>query len=148
MSSQYLGKAIVSTIALFALWFTAVAVYKYYGYSSLNSRTMANEVSWSVKEINDEKYFLEAHYRYRIEGKEYTGSSVVSDFPYRNSYAAEQAIKENDAKRWTVWYDKNDNGYSALQKNYPAKDVVYAAIMWGLALYFTWLCNYVAKKQL
>lgn len=139
--------ALVITIGLFAVWFSGVAAYKYYGYSKLNSRTMAKEIAWSIKEINDEKYYPEAHYRYVVDGKEYEGDTVLSDFPYRNSWATQQANKENDAKRWAVWYDISDNGYSSLVKQYPTKEMAYAAIMWALVFYFMWLSHYVTKKQ-
>lgn len=144
---NYIPMALLVTITLISFWFTGSAACKYYHYNKLNTRTYTTDISWSVIEVNDERFLLNAHYHYTLAGKTYEGHTTFSHLPYRNKEGADHAIKEYDAKRWPVWYDKMDNGHSSLEKRHPTKEVVYAVIMWGLVVYFIWFVKFAVKKQ-
>lgn len=139
--------ALIITIGLVSLWFTGNALYMLYGYSKLNSQTPAENIEWSVKELTDEQFILEGHFDYKVDEKNYHGDTRFSGNPYRNKWGANEAIKNNQNRKWNVWYDKKDPDYSSLQKNYPYKELIYSIVLWGLVGYFIWL-GYYANRQI
>lgn len=147
MKSNTIFMALIITIGLVSLWFTGNALYKLYGYNKLNSQILADNIQWSIKEVTDEQFIVEAHYEYKVNGKSYTGDTVFSNHPHRNKWGANEAIKDNQKGKWKVWYDKNDPDYSSLQKNYPYKELIYSVVLWGLVAYFIWL-GYYTNRQL
>jgi len=145
MHKNVVWQAFLTLISAIALWYTIAALYSYYSYSHLKIQIPASHVEWHIIEKSEEHYLLEASYEIEFKTKFYAGSTRFADEPYRNQWAAEQAIKEYRGKKWKVWFDPQNPQYSSLQKNFPLKESVSAIFLWGLILYFLWLGFYVKK---
>ncbi|MGK5594795.1 MAG: hypothetical protein ACSNEK_05485 [Parachlamydiaceae bacterium] len=130
--------ALIFVITAIVLFYVGNAFYKVYQYNRLKETTSVTEISWRVKPESDEHYYLEASYSYLVEGKAYQGETVLAGSPYRNAWAANQALKEISPQYHYVWYDPDTPSFSNLEKNFPSKAVIYAAIMFVILNYFAW----------
>lgn len=128
----------VVLMACIVFAYVGIAAYKFYQYYRLTDKAAIESISWSVKPETDERFRLQGAYEYTVDGKKYHGTTLLQDTPYRNSWAAEQAIKETQPNYKTVWYDYSDPSVSNLEKNFPTKDIVYAAILFAILNYFVW----------
>lgn len=98
-------------------------------YARLTGTTIAKEARFDVENLN-ERYKLITHYKV---GSKYFDSTYEPYF--LNEWAAEQA-----GKKWLenprVYVDADDVTYSALQKTFPIKQLVYTLILLSLGGYF------------
>lgn len=145
MHKNLVWQAFLFVIFAATLWYTISALYSYYSYSHLNSQTSPSTINWEVVEKSEENYFLKTSYSFNYKGNLYRGSTTWSQDTYRNQWAAEQGLKESSSQQWKVWFDNLDPHHSSLQKNFPLKECISAAFLWGLSLYFLWIGFYVAK---
>lgn len=128
------------------LWFFVQFCVKMVPYVKLSHRVDAHVESFSVKEVAYEKYAVEAHYRYLVQGNEYKKDYVFTTPVFLNRLAAENHISKNwSLKEWGVWYSDSDPSYSSLQKLFPFKFLFNTCLSIGILFYFVWLRNYVAK---
>lgn len=135
----------LASVGILVMWFSGALLYKLYNYSVLTASTQTVELQWSVKEISDESYILEARYSYVVKGEKKRGAASLYDMPYWNAWAAEKAIAEFSSKPWKVWYSPSNSDYSTLQKKFPLKECISTGVLWLLFIYFTWLGFYVAR---
>lgn len=145
MHKNLFWQAFLVVVFSVALWHTGIALYSYYHYAHLKAKIAVTSIDWQIEEKSDENYFLKAFYQYDFRGKSFSGNTVFSEDAYRNHWAAEQAIKEFSSENWKVWFDPQDPAYSSLQKKFPFKEWVSAAILWALTLYFLWLGYYITR---
>lgn len=145
MHKNYVWQAFLIVVFAATLWYTIVAIYSYYSYSYLKATTNPTKIDWEIVQESDEDYLTKALYHYDFKDKSYVGSTIFKHTPYRNHWAAEQAIKEFSSRQWTIWFDPFNPHKSSLEKNFPFKEVISAIFLWGLVLYFLWLGFYVAK---
>lgn len=145
MQKQTVWLALIATLTLIVLWYSGVFIYRYYNYLKLSSRAPAKEITWTVEPRTDEQYLLKANYAFAVNGQTYTGTSTIEDRGYWNAYAAEKGVEEFSKKKWIIWYNSRDPSYSSLQKYFPLKECVSAAIMWAIVFYFLWLGYYSSR---
>jgi len=145
MHSNLIWRAFLCVLFMITLWYSGVAVYRYYSYIRLDEQTFASSVEWRVKELAGDEYILAAAYSYQVDHEPYSGHYDWVDDIYRNEYAAEQQLQEFSSQKWRVWVDSNSPSYSSLQKNIPFKECISAMVLWGILLYFLWLGYYIAK---
>lgn len=134
-------------VAIFAgaLWFTGKAVIDFYFYRQLDRRTAVSTIDWSIKEISQDHFILNARYTYGVNGTTYQGTNEVESLTYRNRWAAEDGRKAALLKDWEIWYSARKPNYSSLRKNFPFKEVFSAVILWGIVIYLYTLQIYVTK---
>lgn len=145
MQKNTVWLALIVTLTMIVLWYSGKFIYHYYEYMQLSSRAPATEMQWSITAKNNENYLPKANYTFTANGKTYHGSAILEDRGYWNEFAAKQAIQEFTNKKWGIWYNSSDPNISALQKHFPLKDAVSAAIMWTIVFYFVWLGYYSAR---
>ena len=145
MHKNIFWQAFLVVIFVITVWYTVAALYSYYFYSHLSIEKNALAIEWKVEKKSDDIYFLNAFYRFDFEGKVYFGNRVLTEEPYRNTWAAQEAIKEFTDRQWKVWFDPQNPARSSLQKTFPFKECLSAVFLWGLLFYFLWLGFYVAK---
>lgn len=146
-SSARLLAIFLILISLLVLGYVGVALYRVYSFNRLSAGAPLEQVDWSVKAINDEKYQLLAHYKFQVNSKLYYGETLLSE-RYRNEWAAEQGKKELSLQYQTVWYDPADPNHSSIEKAFPTKNVIYAAILFVLLNYFVWGGYFYTKRVL
>lgn len=145
MHKNYLWQAFLTVIVAATLWYTISAIYAYYSYSHLKAQTSLSALDWEIIHESDEDFPVKAVYTFEFKDKSYPGSTTFTDIPYRNQWAAEQAIKDLSGRQWKVWFDPHNPHHSSLEKSFPFKEIISAIFLWGLILYFLWLGFYVAK---
>lgn len=135
----------LTIVAAAVCWKSAVAIYRLYGYYRLTAQTEAHFTNWSVVPLSQESYVLKTHYRFQVGQQSYEGDYLFSDRPYLNAWGAEQEIKRGRPSRGIVWYSARNPLISSLQKTFPLKESLSAALLWGLFCYFIWLGYYVTS---
>lgn len=143
---RYVWNGLLIAMLLVAIWFSVKSLYHFYEYLSLSDQTYAKSTQWSVREISDERYLLEADYQYDVSGATHKGHTLLDDPSFRNRWAAEQMIPQYSAKQWDVWYASKNPEYSTLQKGFSLKESISAMLLWGVLVYFVWLRYYYAAK--
>lgn len=147
MHKNTFWRAFLAVVFATTLWYTVVAIHSYYSYSHLKTQAAPSAIEWDVEEKSEEDYLVKAMYRFEFNGKSYPGMTSFADTPYRNQWAAEEALKELSNKHWKIWFDPQNPHHSSLQKNFPFKECISAIFLWGLILYFLWLGFYVTKYK-
>ncbi|KAF3362686.1 hypothetical protein PHSC3_000926 [Chlamydiales bacterium STE3] len=130
--------ALLIIITCIVLAFVGKAVYGVHRFNRLKESAPLESISWTVKPESDERYRLFAIYHFKVDDQQYQGTTLLSGAPFRNAWAAEQAKKELAPQYRTVWYDPADPHFSSIEKNFPTKNVAYAAILFALLNYFVW----------
>lgn len=138
-------KILFGIFILIALWFTSYALHDVYTYARLYAEAPATSVILSVKEVTDERYHLQARYTFTASNTMYSGETLLTSPPYRNGWAAKQAISEYKNHAWKVWYSPQNPQHSSLQKSFPFKECLSALILWGLLFYSIGLKKYVIR---
>lgn len=145
MQKNTVWMALIATLTLIVLWYSGVFIYRYYNYIRLGAKAPAKEITWTVEPLTDEHYLLRGNYSFNAKNQVFKGSSVVEERGYWNRYSAEKGVEEFSQKKWNIWYNPSDPTYSSLQKNFPLKECVSAAIMWAIVFYFLWLGYYSTR---
>ena len=145
MNKNFVWLGFLGIVALTTLWYSGIAAYRYYHYSTLNTSTPASTVTWTINAHSENAYTLTGSYHFEAQGKAYTGATEFSNQISINRYAAEQSSREHAAQRWKVWFNSANPEHSSLQKRFPFKECTYAIVLWGLLLYFLWLGYYVER---
>lgn len=152
-NSLFSGFLVVLAIA--ALAYSVIALYKYYNYIRLNDEATPSSIEWSVhveKKIWpfnlfwDDTYRIQGDYNFEAEDKMWHGTTQFKE-KYLNEWAAKKAIEANKEKSRRIWYNGNKKNHSTLQKKFPLKECVSAGVLWALFLYFLWLGFYVANYR-
>jgi hypothetical protein len=145
MHKNYFWQAFLIVVFAVTLWYTTTAITAYYSYSHFNSQTDLSALNWEVVKESEEDFVTKAVYTFEFHDKSYPGTTTLKDTPYRNHWAAEQAVKELSKRHWKVWFDPQNPDYSSLEKSFPFKATFSAIFLWGLILYFLFLGFYVTK---
>lgn len=145
MHKNPLFLAFLGLVSLAFLWFAAASGYKLYLYHSLDRSTAADVNLWRIERLSDEEFLVSATYTYTIQGNVYTGKTTFHDWPFRNPWAAEEAIKTRKQEKWSAWYSSSDFSYSSLEKSFPLKQCLSTGLLGALLLYFLWLSFYIPK---
>lgn len=145
MHKNLIWQAFLLFILATSLWYSAIALYRYYNYSHLEARTTVSSINWEIEEQTEEKFIVKGNYSFEFKGRSYSGTAIPNDINYWNRWSAEQGVKELSSKKWQTWFDPQNPHHSSLQKNFPLKECITAIFMWGLLLYFLWLGFYVTK---
>ncbi len=145
MHSNPVWLTFLTVVALVVLWFVGSALWKTYTYGRLDAQVPSKKIEWSVSQLSDDYFVLQAHYEYDVANHPYTGETVFKEDLYRNAYAAEQVIPIYAREQKEVWYNHKEPQYSSLQKKFPLKECISAAFLTGLFVYFIWLGFYVGR---
>jgi hypothetical protein len=126
-------------------WFAIQALCEGWKYIRLDTQAPAQVLKWEVKMLSSSHYALFATYRYAVSGQEFIGQTLFSTPCYLNHYAAENDIKERQAKEIHVWYQKKYPAFSALQKRFPKKELTNTVLTFGVLIYFYLIRGLVSR---
>lgn len=147
MHKNFIWQAFLLLVGVATVWYTVSAVTRYYVYSHLTRSTEASSLNWTIHEKNEDGYFIEGDYRFNVAEKQFEGRTSWPDQLYLNRLGAEHGVAEFSQRPWVVWYDPAYPERSTLDKSFPFKETLYAALLWLLFLYFIWLGFYVARYK-
>jgi hypothetical protein len=127
------------TVALLLLGFYGIpVVVQGYRNAAMTGSVKAENVEWSTRQINDEEWRPVAHFRYLVGGRQYENTEIFQGRKGRNPYAVESDFPYLKEEYQTVWYAPRDPQNSTLEKFFPTKRAIYAAVLFALLFYSVW----------
>ncbi len=136
----------ILVVALVAIWFIIRASYDLYDYLQLNVRAEVAVDRWQVQEIKSDQFAVVAHYVYAYQGKNYMGQGQVGGI-YPNPWAANEAKTRFAKQKWSAWLDPGHPDKSVIEKYFPIKRTLSAAVLLLLVFYFFILAVYMRFKE-
>jgi len=148
MHKNIFWQAFLAILFCANIGYSGMALYHYYSYQRLTNQTFViSSMNWNVIQHAEDDFTLEAKYKFPIHEKTYEGTTAWPKEHYLNQWAAEERTKHTPSGKWKVWYDQSNPNHSSLEKQFPYKESISAAILWALFLYFLWLGYYVTKYK-
>ena len=138
--------AFLAIVAFLALWFivkSSMAVCSYY---HLSVQVPVTVEKWSIEELKSDEFAVIAHYSYDFKGQPYKAQGRVGAL-YPNPWAAGHAENQFSTKKWTAWVNPKHPEKSVLQKKFPYKKAISAAILVALFIYFAILGTYMRVRH-
>lgn len=129
----------------FTVWFVVVAGFQLIDYYKLTTQVEVKVEKWDVAEISSNKYAVQAIYSYEFGEKDYRGNGQIGS-SYPNPWAAKRAVEKWTKERWFVWVNPKAPEKAVIDRKFPYKATVSAAILLGLVIYFICLGIYVGVK--
>lgn len=138
---------LLGLVCLAVAWLGGSAAVHVYNYSIYSEAAVSESMEWSIVQVGKDQYQIEGHYRFTVDGTAHDGISLLTETTYRNPWAADHRLQTLDGQGpWRVWHVKGDPARSTLQKSFPLKECVSAAVLFVLLLYFAGLGYYVARS--
>jgi hypothetical protein len=137
--------ALLLIVAFFALWFIFKAGYTLFSYYRLSVQVPVRIENWEVKEKQSDQFAVIAHFYFEYLGKTFQGESEVGGL-YPNPWAANRAQKQFSDQHFSAWINPKNPQQALLEKKFPYKKVISAALLIGLLLYFFILGSYVRMR--
>jgi hypothetical protein len=135
--------ALLSLVAVSAWIYTGYAAYHLWQFWSLDATAQAEQISWKIISLDEDRWVTVAEYSFQAKGMRYQGQSQFNE-AYLNEWAAQEAVNRYLEHPPAVWYELEHPATSTLQKHFPLKELTYAALLWILAIYFCWLGIYAS----
>jgi hypothetical protein len=135
--------ALVVLIALFFLFKAGAGVVSYYSYSK-SAEAVIKKIE--VVEQDPGKFILWARYSFVHEGSEIEGEGLVGG-PYYNKFVAEQKASKLDGVSLRVWFKPKNPQIATFSRVFPIKQLISAAVLVLIAVYFFILGKYVGKRR-
>lgn len=129
-----------------AVWFVLKASQDLYRYFQYTVQTKASVQAWDIQESSSGHYAVIAHYSYFFNDKTYEGKGQVGSL-YPNPWAAQEAKNRFSRQIWHVWINPRSADHSLIEKHFPFKKVVSAALLLGVGIYFLILGVYLRKTR-
>lgn len=146
MHQNPLWKLFLLLIAGIVVGYTIFTGTKVYKWSTYNQTTKPQSLNWSIQRVADDDFALEGSYEFSWKGHDYEGKTIYWE-QFLNSYAAQEAIKQLDKDKMTVWFNPSDPTKSDLNNDFPIKYALYDIVLWLLLAYFIWLGYSVGRYQ-
>jgi hypothetical protein len=128
---------------LFFNWLLAL-----FGFLKLNTKTIGQVETFSVQQLSENSYGIEASYSFEVEGRNYRYQQILTNPRFLNHYAAQTHLEKYwKAEPWPVWYYSKDPKISSLQKLFPVKKFFGFFIGLSVVVYFLWLRKYVISQE-
>lgn len=128
-----------------ALWFSGVVSVELWKFLRLNAHTQATISNWDVRDLSSSRFAIEANYRYEINGVVYSGKTIFEKPQFLNRFAAENHVKQLEAKRWHTWYRESNPTLSSLEREFPQKKCLQALLTLGVFVYFYFVRSMLSR---
>ena len=112
-------------------FFSIPTVQNLYLYWRLDQKVPLEALSFTPRELTEDKYTLWVYYRYLSYDKREELATPI----YKNPYAAEEGAKKLFKGIKSTWIDSKNPSVSALSKEIDYKQLAYTLILWGAYFY-------------
>lgn len=134
----------LALIALVTLYYSGLALQSVANYYSFTESSVVKRVDWTAVEKGEDRYVIEGEFIFL--GEEY--KTTLHHPVFANRWSAEEYVEKQQGKGpWRVWYPAKNPEEVTLQKIFPTKKCVSAAVLAAILLYFIGLGIYVGRKQ-
>ena len=135
------------SVAAITFGFCGNAAWQLYRFWAHDATVTTTSIQWRVESKIGDRYYLVGDYTFEVEGKSFTGQTLLEKPLFRNLWSANQAIEDiGDASRPVYFASKNPI-LNTLDLHFPLKEALSAAALLGLMLYFLGLGYYVALQK-
>ncbi|MFZ0565258.1 MAG: hypothetical protein WAM28_03650 [Chlamydiales bacterium] len=138
--------AFLLIVVTISLWFVVKAGSDLLHYARMNMQTPATIEKWTIEELKNGEYRINAIFSFTFKNKNYQEKGQVGG-RYPNPWAAEQALARFSKKNWMAWVDPKSPSKALLEKKFPYKTALSASVLLGLTIYFFCLGFYVGKEN-
>lgn len=146
MHKNVLWIAFLFLIVGFGLWFVVKAGYDLIRYYQFSAQIPTQIEKWEVKELEANKYVIIASYSYEYQGIYYQATGQIGTI-YPNPWAARRGLERFETQNWQAWLNPKAPQAAVLEKTFPYKAAISAAILLGIVVYFICLGLYVGIKH-
>jgi len=134
-------------VALVAFGFGANAAWQLRRYFALDAQAPSMELSWTVKSKMGDRYYLLGKSSFQVKETRYSGETLVEKPMFRNLWSANSFIEEIKDQSRLVYYSRVQPQINTLERHFPLKEVLSAAALLVLFLYFLGLGYYVGLRN-
>lgn len=134
MKKRFISLFLISLSLFVFIWTSLFVVISLKKYFYLNKRTMATVFSWNIVQ-KKEKFIICADYFYKVGNKKFGGKTYFKN-RYLNYFSAFDTLNKLSKKDWYAFYASKNNESSNLEKIFPLKNIIYAAISFFIFVYF------------
>jgi hypothetical protein len=136
MNSTGWRKLFLFIIGISVLGYTFYTVNAYREFTQLDTTIPLENITWDVFSKDEETHLYTTTYSYNFDGKHYEGEYLFKKPVFINVLGAKHALNEFSQEYQNVWISSEHPDHSALEKSYPAKELVYTALLWVIVAYF------------
>jgi hypothetical protein len=147
MSNRSVSTLLLLLICLLTLWRGGRALFDVWGFLRLDTQVECEVKNYSVKELSRSKYALQATCVYPFAEKEWTKSVLLPPPYFPNRYAAEEAVGAKQLTKTKLWIDSSHPSHVALERKFPWRSCLYAAVCLGILLYFIYITQVFGKEH-
>jgi hypothetical protein len=133
-------KFLVTALCLYIVF---LGIYSYpvikalYRNAFLTAEASPKVMDWSVRKLDSETWAIGLKYKFAAAGQSYENEEIFQGETFKNPYKAQDSLQVLKEKTWTVWYMPKHPSFSTVERYFPLKRTVYAAILtflfvWGL----------------
>lgn len=133
-------------IALLVASYSGYALWTYWNYSTLDMQVPLKKIRWNILEKNEETFLYQVAYSYNIEEALYESRHTFKKPVFINLLGAEHALADFSKEYLSVWTSSEYPAYSSLQKIFPIKELISAAVLWLIFFYFLFLGKYYVYR--
>lgn len=130
-------KFLIILSALSSLFLLFKAGAEIYRYALFSNTKKADITSWEIDEENS-KFFISAKYIYTIDNRSIDGKTTFYK-RFLNYDAAFSYLQNLSKKNFLAWYSKKDPNMSTIERFFPVKRSIYAALASCVFIYFIFL---------
>ncbi len=128
-------------------FFLATAGREAYLYFSRSGSAPAYVAEWKIEGVARDRYVAMATYTFRAGESEAFGEGALQGFVFRSAAAAQASLPRIRETSWKVWYNPSSPSANSLEKVFPTRSCLYAAILLGVLIYLVGLGVFVARRD-
>lgn len=135
-------KVLLSVAFLSSLWTGGKFAYELYKYFEYDALGLADIEKWEVLSLSEDKYAVQVIYAFNTSKGKQHASYIFKNPYFKNPLSAKHNLEHWKGLNWQVWYQKRHPERSTLQRLFPFKAGIHAALSLGICFYFTYLFGY------
>lgn len=123
-------------------WRGSEAFYQLWKFFRLNTQVVAKIKNCQVDKISASQFALTAFYTYPFQNRKWESHSQLPPPYFPNSYAAREMLMNTSFKEVEIWMDSSCPTYTAMQRDFPWRAILYAISSLAILFYFFYLKKY------
>lgn len=103
-------------------------------------------VTWQMVE-KGHKFLPSVTYTYQVGGKIFSNQTLLENQVSNSLDLSKREREKIENRKWIVFYNPNQPEVSALENNFPYKEIIYLGCLLGVSLWFIGLGFYVGRQE-
>ncbi|MCB1135221.1 MAG: DUF3592 domain-containing protein [Chlamydiia bacterium] len=137
--------SLLGAVVLITLYYVLSCGGEVLHYHRQSVTSTATVEAWRVVQGPWDRYYVEV--AFRIPEAPSPIRERWTDYPFRNEWAAQEAIAAWKTQSFTAYYSPKAPAQATLQHRFPWKPLLYCSLLLGILFYFLGLGYYVGKRK-